>query len=250
MICLFRQWLWLKIKKKNIIVPPVYTSNEEIKEPIIMELKKVDPVVEKQIPVTLEMDEPLTTVIAGEEEPIMNEQDNLALDIEEPHEEIVEMENMNYNFDPILDLPNYKYPTLELLEEYASETVSINTEELERNKDQIIATLNNYNIQISKIKATIGPTVTLYEIIPAAGVRISKIKNLEDDIALSLAALGIRIIAPIPGKGTIGIEVPNVNKENGFDAQSNCQRISFSMLKWTFLFAWEKLFRAKIILPI
>ena len=200
-------------KKENIIVPPVYTSNEEIKEPIIMELKKVDPVAEKQIPVTLEMDEPLTTVIAGEEEPIMNEQDNLALDIEEPHEEIVEMENMNYNFDPILDLPNYKYPTLELLEEYASETVSINTEELERNKDQIIATLNNYNIQISKIKATIGPTVTLYEIIPAAGVRISKIKNLEDDIALSLAALGIRIIAPIPGKGTIGIEVPNVNKE-------------------------------------
>jgi S-DNA-T family DNA segregation ATPase FtsK/SpoIIIE len=159
------------------------------------------------------MDEPLTTVIAGEEEPIMHEQDNLALDIEEPHEEIVEMENMNYNFDPILDLPNYKYPTLELLEEHASETVSINTEELERNKDQIIATLNNYNIQISKIKATIGPTVTLYEIIPAAGVRISKIKNLEDDIALSLAALGIRIIAPIPGKGTIGIEVPNVNKE-------------------------------------
>ncbi|MBK9457530.1 MAG: DNA translocase FtsK [Bacteroidetes bacterium] len=200
-------------KKENIIVPPVYTSNEEIKEPIIMELKKVDPVAEKQIPVTLEMDEPLTTVIAGEEEPIMHEQDNLALDIEEPHEEIVEMENMNYNFDPILDLPNYKYPTLELLEEYASETVSINTEELERNKDQIIATLNNYNIQISKIKATIGPTVTLYEIIPAAGVRISKIKNLEDDIALSLAALGIRIIAPIPGKGTIGIEVPNVNKE-------------------------------------
>ena len=200
-------------KKENIIVPPVYTSNEEIKEPIIMELKKVDPVAEKQIPVTLEMDEPVTTVIAGEEEPIMHEQDNLALDIEEPHEEIVEMENMNYNFDPILDLPSYKYPVLELLEEYASETVSINTEELERNKDQIIATLNNYNIQISKIKATIGPTVTLYEIIPAAGVRISKIKNLEDDIALSLAALGIRIIAPIPGKGTIGIEVPNVNKE-------------------------------------
>lgn len=200
-------------KKENIIVPPVYTSNEEIKEPIIMELKKVEPVAEKQTPVTLEMDEPLTTVVAGEEEPIMEEQDNLPLDIEEPHEEIVELENMHYNFDPILDLPNYKYPTLELLEEYNSETVSINTEELERNKDQIIATLNNYNIQISKIKATIGPTVTLYEIIPAAGVRISKIKNLEDDIALSLAALGIRIIAPIPGKGTIGIEVPNVNKE-------------------------------------
>jgi len=143
----------------------------------------------------------------------MEAQDDLALDIEEHHESHVELENMNYNFDPILDLPNYKYPILDLLEEYSSESVSINTEELERNKDQIIGTLNNYNIQISKIKATIGPTVTLYEIIPAAGVRISKIKNLEDDIALSLAALGIRIIAPIPGKGTIGIEVPNVNKE-------------------------------------
>lgn len=199
--------------KESIAVPPVYTSNEDIVEPIVMELKKVEPEVKQHVPLALEVDRPEVTVIAGEEEPIMDEQDDLSLDIEEPHEEAVELENMHYNFDPILDLPNYKYPTLELLEEYGSETVSINTEELERNKDQIINTLNNYNIQISKIKATIGPTVTLYEIIPAAGVRISKIKNLEDDIALSLAALGIRIIAPIPGKGTIGIEVPNVNKE-------------------------------------
>ncbi len=200
-------------KKETIVVPPVYTSNADLKEPIIMELKKVDPIPEKPQPLALELEEPEVMVVAGEEELVMDAQDDLALDIEEHHEATVELENMNYNFDPILDLPNYKYPVLDLLEEYSSESVSINTEELERNKDQIIGTLNNYNIQISKIKATIGPTVTLYEIIPAAGVRISKIKNLEDDIALSLAALGIRIIAPIPGKGTIGIEVPNVNKE-------------------------------------
>src|SRR5690606_36028921 len=92
-------------------------------------------------------------------------------------------------------------------------TITVDKEELEKNKNQIVETLRNYNIEISKIRATVGPTVTLYEIIPVAGVRISKIKNLEDDIALSLAALGIRIIAPIPGKGTIGIEVPNVKKE-------------------------------------
>ncbi|MBL0309262.1 MAG: DNA translocase FtsK 4TM domain-containing protein [Bacteroidetes bacterium] len=117
------------------------------------------------------------------------------------------------NYDPTLDLSNYKFPGLDLLEEHGSDKVKIDGEELERNKKQIISTLNNYQIEISKIKATIGPTVTLYEIVPAPGVRISKIKNLEDDIALSLAALGIRIIAPIPGKGTIGIEVPNAHKE-------------------------------------
>lgn len=117
------------------------------------------------------------------------------------------------NYDPRLDLSNFKMPPLELLDEHGSEKVKVNPEELEQNKNQIVSTLNNYQIQISKIKATVGPTVTLYEIVPAAGVRISKIKNLEDDIALSLAALGIRIIAPIPGKGTIGIEVPNINKE-------------------------------------
>jgi HJR/Mrr/RecB family endonuclease len=116
-------------------------------------------------------------------------------------------------FDPTLDLSNYKFPTLDLLDEQSDERVKYDPEELERNKNQIISTLNNYQIEISKIKATIGPTVTLYEIVPAPGVRISRIKNLEDDIALSLAALGIRIIAPIPGKGTIGIEVPNANKE-------------------------------------
>ena len=116
-------------------------------------------------------------------------------------------------YDPKLDLSSYQYPTLELLENYGSNKISVNTDELEANKNKIVETLNHYNIEIDKIKATIGPTVTLYEIIPAPGVRISKIKNLEDDIALSLAALGIRIIAPLPGKGTIGIEVPNQHPE-------------------------------------
>lgn len=116
-------------------------------------------------------------------------------------------------YDPTLDLPHYKFPSIDLLNDYGSDTIKIDKDELERNKNQIVETLKNYNIDIAKIKATIGPTVTLYEIVPAPGVRISKIKNLEDDIALALSALGIRIIAPIPGKGTIGIEVPNANKE-------------------------------------
>lgn len=115
-------------------------------------------------------------------------------------------------YDPRLDLAKYKFPPLELLENHGGAGgITINQEELEENKTKIVDTLRNYKIGIAQIKATIGPTVTLYEIVPDAGIRISKIKNLEDDIALSLAALGIRIIAPIPGKGTIGIEVPNKN---------------------------------------
>ncbi len=113
--------------------------------------------------------------------------------------------------DPKLMLSNFEFPKLGLLKQYDTESITIDDEELEDNKDKIVETLANYNISIADIKATVGPTVTLYEIIPDAGVRISKIKNLEDDIALSLSALGIRIIAPIPGKGTIGIEVPNKN---------------------------------------
>ncbi len=124
--------------------------------------------------------------------------------------ELVEQFGM---YDPTLDLSSYKYPPLDLLENYGSNKIAVNADELEANKNKIVETLNHYNIEIDKIKATIGPTVTLYEIIPAPGVRISKIKNLEDDIALSLAALGIRIIAPMPGKGTIGIEVPNQHPE-------------------------------------
>ncbi|MCV2487414.1 DNA translocase FtsK [Flavobacterium sp. SH_e] len=114
-------------------------------------------------------------------------------------------------FDPTLDLSNYKFPTIDLLKEYSTGGITINQEELEENKNRIVDTLRNYKIEIAQIKATVGPSVTLYEIVPEAGIRISKIKSLEDDIALSLSALGIRIIAPIPGKGTIGIEVPNKN---------------------------------------
>ncbi|HQZ49307.1 MAG TPA: DNA translocase FtsK, partial [Chitinophagaceae bacterium] len=129
--------------------------------------------------------------------------------LEEEEEKVVE--NLP-PYEPTLDLRDYKYPPLTLLEAHGSEKIIQDTNELQNNKNQIIETLRNYSIEIQKISATVGPTVTLYEIVPAPGVRISKIKNLEDDIALSLAALGIRIIAPIPGKGTIGIEVPNVRK--------------------------------------
>lgn len=141
--------------------------------------------------------------------------DGLAKVPEAPESQIeaIKLEDDIEPYDPTLDLSRYKFPTTELLLEYADQKVEVDRAELEANKDQIIATLLNYKIEITKIRATIGPTVTLYEIVPAPGVKISKIKNLEDDIALSLSALGIRIIAPIPGKGTIGIEVPNKNKQ-------------------------------------
>ncbi|GET45759.1 FtsK/SpoIIIE family DNA translocase [Capnocytophaga felis] len=137
-------------------------------------------------------------------------------EVEKPKTEEIDPELLaqklveNYGeYDPRLDLSDYRFPSIELLIEPKDNGIIINQEELEENKNTIVQTLKDYKIEISQIKATIGPTVTLYEIVPAAGIRISKIKNLEDDIALSLAALGIRIIAPIPGKGTIGIEVPN-----------------------------------------
>lgn len=157
----------------------------------------------------------------AEAPPVQNEQqqtsDGPALSVEE----IVEEKAITANdlvaafgeYDPKLDLSGYQYPTLDLLQEHGSGKIRINQQELEVNKNRIVETLRNYSIEIEHIKATIGPTVTLYEIIPKPGVRISKIKNLEDDIALSLAALGIRIIAPMPGKGTIGIEVPNSSPE-------------------------------------
>ena len=122
--------------------------------------------------------------------------------------------NLSSNvYDPELDLSNYKYPKVDLLNDTTDKKIQVSKDELTSNKNRIIETLRNFKIEIAKIKATIGPTVTLYEIVPEAGIKISKIKNLEDDIALSLSALGIRIIAPIPGKGTIGIEVPNKNRE-------------------------------------
>jgi S-DNA-T family DNA segregation ATPase FtsK/SpoIIIE len=139
-------------------------------------------------------------------------EEDISLEIEE-NLSAEERVNKLENYDPTLDLGSYQYPSPDLLTEYPEKNVQVSKDELEQNKDKIVETLINFKIGISSIKATIGPTVTLYEIVPEAGVKISKIKNLEDDIALSLAALGIRIIAPIPGKGTIGIEVPNKNRE-------------------------------------
>ncbi|WP_428742405.1 DNA translocase FtsK 4TM domain-containing protein [Tenacibaculum sp.] len=152
-------------------------------------------------------------------EPVLKVSDETRNEVEVAIEKIAEEKSVSENlsdqlikdfgeFDPTLELGNFKFPTFNLLKEY-NESISVDPNELEANKNQIVETLKNYKIGIAQIKATVGPTITLYEIVPEAGVRISKIKNLEDDIALSLSALGIRIIAPIPGKGTIGIEVPN-----------------------------------------
>lgn len=167
---------------------------------------------------------------------------DLTLEIKPSAEEIPEDEEPETSgkpvelldaYDPVLDLRDYKYPPLDLLENHGSEKIVQDPRELEANKEQIINTLKNYDISIQRIAATVGPTVTLYEIVPAAGVRISRIKNLEDDIALSLAALGIRIIAPIPGKGTIGIEVPNVKKAivsmKGLLASEKFQNSNFAL---------------------
>ncbi|MDN6343093.1 MAG: DNA translocase FtsK 4TM domain-containing protein, partial [Lactococcus lactis] len=148
-----------------------------------------------------------------------NKDDDLSLEVETAQEEEDEIDSKSERivenfgeFDPKLDLPKYQFPSLDLLKDYSKGGgITIDEKELEENKNKIVETLKNYKIGIAQIKATVGPTVTLYEIIPEAGVRISKIRNLEDDIALSLSALGIRIIAPIPGRGTIGIEVPNQN---------------------------------------
>lgn len=163
--------------------------------------------------VTMELDATAPPAADGEE-------GDLGLEVTVAKEDVV-LDEMSIDdkvkefgeYDPKLDLSSYELPPIDLLEAYGHNSISIDKEELEANKNNIITTLQNYKIEISKISATIGPTVTLYEIVPAPGVRISKIKNLEDDIALSLAALGIRIIAPIPGKGTIGIEVPNSKPE-------------------------------------
>jgi len=136
---------------------------------------------------------------------------DLATEIDESEVRLAKSDLMP-DYEPTLDLRSYKFPTLDLLQAHGNDRIIQDPAELENNKNQIISTLKNYDIDIQKISATVGPTVTLYEIVPAPGVRISRIKNLEDDIALNLSALGIRIIAPIPGKGTIGIEVPNVKK--------------------------------------
>lgn len=166
-----------------------------------VETSSPPPIVPKSEPLvvekTVEEEEVTMEVESYKEEESLT--DNLAQSLVEKHG----------FFDPKLELSKYRFPVNDLLKDYGESSITIDQEELELNKNKIVDTLKNYNIGISKIKATVGPTVTLYEIVPEAGIRISKIKNLEDDIALSLSALGIRIIAPIPGKGTIGIEVPN-----------------------------------------
>ncbi len=155
-------------------------------------------------------------IAAHVENSIEEESNELELTIEKPKQESKakvipgEHKGLDTEFDPTLDLPDFKFPGLDLMNRY-DEDVKVDLAELEANKQKIVDTLDHYNISIVRIKATIGPTVTLYEIVPAPGVRIAKIRNLEDDIALSLSAMGIRIIAPIPGKGTVGIEVPNKN---------------------------------------
>ena len=210
------------LKKKGgvVVLPPVQpeeiipfdiiekeeeNSTAPLEEPILEPVVPQEPVREVPPPVVIP---PPAKKNQPEEE--------LPLEIKsQPADEETEEEGKTDElppYEPTLDLRDYKYPGLDLLETHGSEKIVQDPAELEMNKNQIITTLKNYDIHIQKISATVGPTVTLYEIVPAAGVRISRIKNLEDDIALSLAALGIRIIAPIPGKGTIGIEVPNVKK--------------------------------------
>ena len=194
--------------------PDKETSEEiEITATASPQSSEIDDVaLENSFEVKLASDEDTTPKKAPES----NKNDELQIEVESIREEKEETELLAEKlvsdfgeFDPKLNLSNYKFPPLDLLKDYGAGSITIDQQELEENKDRIVDTLRNYKIEISQIKATIGPTVTLYEIVPAAGIRISKIKNLEDDIALSLSALGIRIIAPIPGKGTIGIEVPN-----------------------------------------
>lgn len=192
----------------KVIQRPETTSFEINKE----ELK---PTIQHASEIHIPKELPLEPVV---KQPQIIETEDSSFVIEKPEEEDIVEESLAQKlvqdfgeFDPTLELSNYKFPSIELLKEYSGSGITINQNELEENKNRIVDTLRNYKIDIAQIKATVGPTVTLYEIVPEAGIRISKIKSLEDDIALSLAALGIRIIAPIPGKGTIGIEVPNAS---------------------------------------
>lgn len=189
-------------------------EKEVIKETLIP-LDDFEETKEKTTPSSFELNVQNVSPTIQKHSTNITKDEPLEINIEQPKVEETTTNNLSDKlvkdfgeFDPTLDLGNFKFPTLNLLREF-DESISVDGEELEANKNRILETLNNYKIGIAKIKATVGPTITLYEIVPEAGIRISKIKNLEDDIALSLSALGIRIIAPIPGKGTIGIEVPN-----------------------------------------
>ncbi len=185
------------------------TDEEEIPEPVLVvkEPAAETPASSGELKLDVESTQPVKAEKVKEPVFTIEEQKT---ETDELAEQLVEAQGL---YDPTLELANYKFPTLELLNEYETGKVQVTQDELNQNKDRIVSTLTNFKIGIQSIKATIGPTVTLYEIVPDAGIKISRIKNLEDDIALSLSALGIRIIAPIPGKGTIGIEVPNKNRE-------------------------------------
>ncbi len=208
----------------DISNPPFDLDDEEIQEPVLQKASSFE-IDKASLKPTIQNSSELAKDLSPKETPLSIETPvkeipakEEAFIIEKALEEDVVEENLASRlvadfglFDPTLELSNYKFPTIDLLKEYSTGGITINQEELEENKNRIVETLRNYKIDIAQIKATVGPSVTLYEIVPEAGIRISKIKSLEDDIALSLSALGIRIIAPIPGKGTIGIEVPNKN---------------------------------------
>lgn len=191
------------------IIEPVPAVEEPAEPEVALDLGIPEPVEPVATPSEEELELTVEEPAMPEEEP----EEELGLEVEEAVEEEETDEDTTEMYDPTLDLAHYKFPHLDLLQDYSGNKVQVTREELEANKNKIVETLGNYKIGIQSIKATIGPTVTLYEIVPEAGIKISKIKNLEDDIALGLAALGIRIIAPIPGRGTIGIEVPNKNRE-------------------------------------
>ena len=206
------------LPEDDLIIKPTYTEDSDN-----WPIKEVEPEPEPELVLKSDVEEiPVATAeleleVEPKKQPVVEKVSEPIFTIEEPisdadqvAEQLVETQGV---YDPTLELSKYKFPTLELLNEYEASKVQVTQEELNQNKDRILNTLTNFKIGIQSIKATIGPTVTLYEIVPEAGIKISRIKNLEDDIALSLAALGIRIIAPIPGKGTIGIEVPNKNRE-------------------------------------
>ena len=207
-----------KVEPKPVAQPKPNSGNEQATNTQFeaVSMPKAKPQGSSQVEFTVESNEPIKQVSDSEftivppivtaPKPVIRKPEPTS---KEKDDEV--HNTMDTAYDPRLDLATFVFPSFELLDEYGTGTISVTKDELEANKNRIVSTLGNYGIQIDKIKATIGPTVTLYEIIPAPGVRISKIKNLEDDIALSLSALGIRIIAPIPGKGTIGIEVPNQN---------------------------------------
>ncbi len=214
-------------KKQKVEESP--EEEEEPEEQIIEFNNEVDEELWAPEPTAVEVDEeplpepemiiptPAPTAVAANADE--KEEDTIDVQVE-VHQELIEDDKaINKKvkdfgeYDPTLDLSRFQLPKIDLLQQYGDGQITFDKDEIEANKNRIVETLQNYNIEIKEIKATIGPTVTLYEIVPAAGIRISKIKNLEDDIALSLAALGIRIIAPIPGKGTIGIEVPNANAQ-------------------------------------